>query len=217
MQENEDERIVDKRAASRMNSGDANGEAQAAAKGEDQAGAQSSAAAPLAEESTIESQAKQENTSDPATDLATAREQADTYYKNWQRNAADFINFKRRVEQERSETARMATAALVINLLPVYDDLDRAVGTVDANLAGLNWVQGIIAIQKKFASLLEAMNVTEVPAEGQPFDPERHEAVGQQPGAAGQVLHVLQKGYQFGDRLIRPAMVIVGDGSPANG
>ena len=203
MQEHEDERIVDKRAASRMNRGDA--------RGEDQAGP------PPAEESTIESQAKQENSSDLATDLATAREQSDTYHKNWQRSAADFINFKRRVEQERSETARMATAALVINLLPVYDDLDRAVGTVDANLAGLNWVQGIIAIQKKFASLLEAMNVTEVPAEGQPFDPERHEAVGQQPGAAGQVLHVLQKGYQFGDRLIRPAMVIVGDGSPANG
>ena len=124
---------------------------------------------------------------------------------------------KRRVEQDRAETARMASAALVINLLPVFDDLDRAVGTVDAKLAGLNWVQGIIAIEKKFASLLEAMNVTEVPADGQAFDPERHEAVGQQPGAAGKVLYVVQKGYQFGDRVIRPAMVIVGDGSDSSG
>ncbi|MGH2634312.1 MAG: nucleotide exchange factor GrpE [Tepidiformaceae bacterium] len=214
MQENEDERIVDKRAASRMHGDDARGQEAAAQAGG--TAAQAGGTAPPAEESTIESQAKQENSSDASADLAAAREQADAYYKNWQRSAADFINFKRRVEQDRAESARMASAALVINLLPVYDDLDRAVGTVDAHLAGLTWVQGVIAIQKKFSSLLEAMNVTEVAADGQPFDPERHEAVGQQPGPAGKVLYVVQKGYQFGDRLIRPAMVIVGDGSDAN-
>lgn len=206
MQENEDERIVDKRAASRM--------------GDDATGTESAGnaggTAPPKEEATIESQAQPENVSGTGAELSTAREQADTYYKNWQRSAADFINFKRRVEQDRAETARMASAALVINLLPIYDDLDRAVGTVDAHLAGLTWVQGIIAIQKKFSSLLEAMNVTEVSADGQAFDPERHEAVGQQPGPAGQVLYVVQKGYQFGERLIRPAMVIVGDGTDAS-
>ena len=75
---------------------------------------------------------------------------------------------------------------------------------VDAQLAGLNWVQGIIAIERKFAQLMEAMNVTEVPAEGEAFDPARHEAVGQQPGAEGKVLHVVQKGYQLGDRSSGP-------------
>ena len=140
------------------------------------------------------------------------REKADTYYKNWQRTAADFQNYKRRIEQERGESARFANAALVINLLPVYDDLDRAVGTVDAHLAGLNWVQGVIAIQKKFTGLMTAMGVSEVPSEGAPFDPALHEAVANQPGAEGKVLAVVQKGYKIGDKVIRPAMVIVGQG-----
>jgi molecular chaperone GrpE (heat shock protein) len=150
-------------------------------------------------------------------ELAEARAKADEYYRNWQRAAADFVNFKRRVEQDRSETARLASAALIINLLPIYDDMDRATANVDANLAGLNWVQGVIAIQRKFGSLLESMGVSEVPAEGQPFDPAHHEAVGRQPGEEGKVLHVVQKGYQLGDRVIRPAMVIVGEGNAGGG
>jgi molecular chaperone GrpE len=143
-------------------------------------------------------------------ELAAEREKAETYYKNWQRSAADFVNYKRRVEQERGETARFASAALVINLLPVYDDLDRAVTSVDASLAGLNWVQGVIAIQRKFQQLLEAMGVKELDAAGEAFDPSRHEAVGKAPGAEGKVLHVVQKGYTLNDKVLRPAMVIVG-------
>jgi molecular chaperone GrpE len=158
-------------------------------------------------ETTSEGPAKMEEA------LAAAKAEAAENYKNWQRSAADFINYKRRVEHERSETARLASAALVINLLPIYDDMDRAVHNVDADLAGLTWVQGIIAIQKKFGSLLESMGISEVAAEGEAFDPERHEAVGRQPGEEGKVLHTVQKGYQLGDRVIRPAMVIVGEGN----
>jgi molecular chaperone GrpE len=146
-------------------------------------------------------------------DLEAEREKAETYYRNWQRSAADFANYKRRVEQERGEQARFANAATVINILPVFDDLDRAVETVDANLAGLNWVQGVIAIHRKFANMLEAMGVAEIPASGEAFDPAVHEAVAQQPGEANRVLHVVQKGYRLGERVVRPAMVIVGDGN----
>jgi molecular chaperone GrpE len=149
--------------------------------------------------------------------LAAEREKADTYYKSWQRAAADFQNFKRRVEHERSESARFGQVALVINLLPVFDDLDRAVATVDAHLAGLNWVQGVVAIHRKFANLLQAMDVKEIAAEGEAFDPALHEAVSQVAGEDGKVLHVVQKGYQIGDRVVRPAMVIVGNGQQATG
>jgi molecular chaperone GrpE len=180
---NDDERVVDKRAGSGM---DGEGAAPASKPNDGPA---------------------------EAGDLTDALEKADTYYKNWQRSAADFINFKRRVEQERGETARLASAAMVINVLPIYDDLDRAVSNVDAQLAGLNWVQGIIAIDRKFTQLMEAMNVREVPAEGEQFDPGLHEAVGKQPGEDGRVLHVVQKGYLLGDKVIRPAMVIVGEGN----
>lgn len=192
MQGNEDERIVDKRAASRMN-----GDVVDAASGTDSGAATADGASNLT----------------PEQDLATAREQAESNFKHWQRTAADFQNYKRRVEQERGESARFASAALVINILPVYDDLDRAVNSVDAHLAGLNWVQGVVAIQRKFALLLEAMGVKELSAAGEAFDPERHEAVGKQPGDEGKVLHVVQKGYMLGEKVIRPAMVIVGEGS----
>ncbi|MFN8508829.1 MAG: nucleotide exchange factor GrpE [Dehalococcoidia bacterium] len=145
-------------------------------------------------------------------ELAEALARADSFYKSWQRSAADFANYKRRIEQERGESARFASAALVINLLPVYDDLERAVGSVDANLAGLNWVQGVVAIQRKFWHMLEAMGVSELAAAGEPFDPANHEAVARQPGDDNKVLHVVQKGYRLGDRVLRPAMVIVGEG-----
>lgn len=184
---NDDERIVDKRAASRM------GEDEGTGNGE--RGTGPAATAP---------------SDDDVDELAAEREKAETYYKNWQRSAADFVNYKRRVEQERGESARFASAALVINLLPVYDDLDRAVGSVDASLAGLNWVQGVIAIQRKFQQLLEAMGVKELSAAGEAFDPSRHEAVGKAPGEEGKVLHVVQKGYTLNDKVLRPAMVIVG-------
>jgi molecular chaperone GrpE len=181
-----DERIVDKRSASRMS-------------GEDAASAEPP---------------EQADASDPSAEaeLAAAKEKADSYYAQWQRSAADFANYKRRVEEERAEQARFANAALVINLLPVYDDLDRAIATVDAHLAGLTWVQGIEAIYRKFGHLLDAMSVKEIEAEGKEFDPSKHEAVGQSAGPEGQVLHVVQKGYLLGDKVLRPAMVIVGSG-----
>jgi len=188
MTEPNDERFVDKRAAARM--------------GEDQPKDDTGAATAAS--------------SDPAGELAAEREKAESYYKNWQRTAADFANYKRRTEQEKSESSRLMSAALVINLLPVYDDLDRAVASVDAHLAGLNWVQGITAIHQKFGRLLEAMGVKEIEAEGHDFDPSRHEAVGRQPGEEGKVLHVVQKGYQLQDKVIRPAMVIVGESTSKN-
>ena len=191
MQGSEDERMVDKRAASRMN-----GEAA-----DDGLGADGGAAT-----------AEGDSNLTPEQELATAKEQAESNFKHWQRTAADFQNYKRRVEQERGESARFASAALVINILPVYDDLDRAVNSVDAHLAGLNWVQGVIAIERKFSLLLEAMGVKELSAAGEAFDPARHEAVGKQAGAEGVVLHVVQKGYMLGEKVIRPAMVIVGEG-----
>ncbi len=150
---------------------------------------------------------------DPVAQLEAEREKAESYFRNWQRTAADFANYKRRVEQERSESHRLANAALVINLLPVFDDLDRAVASVDSHLAGLNWVQGIINIHQKFWRLLESMGVSEIPAEGAQFDPACHEAIARQAGPEGRVLHVVQKGYNLGGKVLRPAMVIVGDGT----
>ncbi len=164
-------------------------------------------------------------TPDPGTDppdmdkmkalLEDERAKAQSYMQSWQRAAADFQNFKRRVEEERSETARFANAALIINLLPLIDDLDRALQNVDTHLAGLTWVDGIRLIHRKFQALLEMVGVEEIQADGETFDPSQHEAVSQGPGEENKVIAVVQKGYRLGDRVIRPAMVVVGQGGGA--
>ncbi|MHB1134221.1 MAG: nucleotide exchange factor GrpE [Chloroflexota bacterium] len=136
-----------------------------------------------------------------------------------QRVQADFLNYKRRVEEERAEQARQAQARLVLKLLPVLDDLERAIDSVKADLAGLHWVQGVVQINRKLRSVLEAEGLQPIEALGQDFDPRFHEAVvynESRPQDAGKVLAVLQTGYRLYDRVIRPAMVTVGKGSQAH-
>lgn len=145
--------------------------------------------------------------------LEEEREKSQRHFANWQRAAADHQNFKRRVEEERSETARFANVATILNLLPIVDDFDRAFVNIDPTVAGLNWVDGVRAIQKKLQQLLEVMGVTEIAADGEVFDPALHEAVSQGPGEENRVVAVAQKGYRLGDRVVRPSMVVVGNGT----
>lgn len=147
--------------------------------------------------------------------LDEERSKAQSYMQNWQRAAADYQNFKRRVEEERSEAARFANASLVINLLPIVDDLERALHNVDIALSGLTWVDGIRLIYRKFQALLEMAGVSEIEADNCMFDPAVHEAVAQVPGEDNKIVSVAQRGYRLGDRVIRPAMVIVGAGGEA--
>ncbi len=145
--------------------------------------------------------------------LEEEKEKARSHLSNWQRAAADYQNLKRRVEQERSEVGRLANASLVINLLPLLDDLERALRTVDSKLAGLTWIDGVWLIYRKFQAVLENAGVKEIPADGESFDPNVHEAISEAPGEEGKIVSVVQKGYTLGERVIRPAMVIVGKGA----
>lgn len=145
--------------------------------------------------------------------LDDERTKAEAYKQNWQRSAADFQNYKRRVEEDRSEFARAANVAAVINLLPLMDDLDRAMQNIDPHLEDLTWMEGIRHIQRKFRGLIEMFGVSEVDADGHMFDPSQHEALTQAPGEENKVIAVVEKGYRLGDRLVRPAKVIVGNGT----
>ena len=145
--------------------------------------------------------------------LEEERQRAESYLASWQRAAADYQNYKRRVEQEREEVARLASAALIINLLPLVDDIERALQNVDVRLAGLTWVDGVRLIYRKFQALLEMNGVEEIEADGQTFDPTVHEAVMFGEGEDGKVISVVQKGYKLGGRVLRPAMVVVGQGA----
>jgi len=143
-------------------------------------------------------------------ELAQQRERAETNLANWQRSAADFQNYKRRVEQEREEIGRLSNAALIINLLPLMDDLERALDSVDTRLAGMTWLDGVRLIERKFQALMEMNGVTEIEADGQDFDPNVHEAVTFGQGEENKVISVVQKGYRLGGRVLRPSLVVVG-------
>jgi molecular chaperone GrpE len=144
--------------------------------------------------------------------LQQEKEEAQRFLANWQRAEADFVNYKRRVEQERGEAMRIANAALIINILPVLDDLERALVSLDIRLVGLTWFDGIRLIYRKLQFVLESAGVSQIEAEGQPFDPRFHEAVMYGEGEEGKVVAEVQRGYKLHDRVLRPAMVIVGKG-----
>jgi molecular chaperone GrpE len=135
------------------------------------------------------------------------------YLENWRRAEADFENYKRRIEQERAESAKFAGMSLILNILPVVDDLERAFKSIPEKLAHLTWTEGIRLIHRKLQATLEAQGVTEIQALGETFDPSIHEAVGQTAGKEGKVIEEAQKGYRLHGRVIRPSFVIVGNGS----
>ncbi|HLC28790.1 MAG TPA: nucleotide exchange factor GrpE [Dehalococcoidia bacterium] len=149
--------------------------------------------------------------------LAKAQEEVQKYLNNWHRAEADFQNYKRRTEQEREELRRYGNVSIIINLLPVLDDFERAFGSLDSHLAGLSWFDGILLIYRKLRQLLENAGVTQIETDGQPFDPRFHEAVAHVDGEEGKVISEVQRGYKLHDRVLRPAMVVVGKGTKQTG
>ncbi len=144
--------------------------------------------------------------------LAEEKGKAEGYLANWQRAQADFINYKRRSEQEKEEITKFANSVLMLNLLPILDDLERAITSIPSHLAKLTWVDGIRLIERKLRVSLEAQGLSPIKAMGEPFDPKLHEAAMYSKGKEGIVIEELQKGYKLHDRVIRPAMVVVGNG-----
>ena len=144
--------------------------------------------------------------------LEEEKKKAETNLANWQRAQADFINYKRRSEQEKEEIGKFANTVLMLNLLPILDDLERAFTSIPADLTRLTWVDGIRLIEQKLQASLEAQGLSQIKALGEPFDPKFHEAVMHGKGKEGMVIEELQKGYKLHDRVIRPTMVVVGNG-----
>ncbi len=153
--------------------------------------------------------------------LAAAEQEAQENRVGWQRAAADFVNFRRRTEQDRQANLGLANEALLSKLLVVADDFDRAVAQIPVELRGHGWTEGIVAIDRKLRQLLESEGVTPILAEGRPFDPREHEAVVQEETAQvpeGTVTNELQRGYRIRDRVLRPSMVVVAKNpTPADG
>ena len=128
------------------------------------------------------------------------------------RLAADFDNYKKRAAREREEYVALANERLLKELLPVLDDLERALNAAeDHEEAQLE--EGVRLVHRSLASLLARNGVEEIATDGK-FDPHVHEALLAQPAEdreQGDVLDVIQKGYRLGDRVVRPARVIVAE------
>ena len=145
-------------------------------------------------------------------ELTQLRAQADEYLDGWQRARAEFANYKKRIERDQEEARGRAAAALLAKILPVEDDLRRAVRERPEAEGYPHWADGIELIQRKLATLLEAEGVEVIPADGVAFDPALHEAVTYEPSndhKEGEIIEVIQQGYRLGERVLRPARVRV--------
>jgi len=144
--------------------------------------------------------------------LEEARQKADENLSGWQRALADFSNLKRRVEREQAQANQNAAGSIIKRYLDVVDDLDRALKNRPQDGEGANWANGIELIYRKFSNILEAEGVKTIPADGETFDPNLHEAISMEEDPAfesGQIIGVVQQGYILGDRVLRPARVRV--------
>ncbi len=127
-----------------------------------------------------------------------------------QRERASFQNYKRRTEKELADSRLTGAQDAVIRFFPIFDDFERALNNIPAELQGNPWMNGVELILRNYHKLLDEFNIQPLDPVGQPFDPSRHEAVGtdDHPNAESSTVTVtLQKGYLAGDRVLRPALV----------
>ena len=142
--------------------------------------------------------------------LEKRRKEAEEYLANWQRALADLANYKRYAEQEKQEILSFGNSALILSLLPIVDDFERAFASLPPELEGANWIEGIKIIYNNLKAALEKAGVTVIETEGEPFDPHFHKAVMRRPGKEGMILEEIQKGYKLKDRVLRSSLVVVG-------
>jgi molecular chaperone GrpE len=149
-------------------------------------------------------------------ELARAEAERDQYLDALQRLKAEFDNYRKRTERDRQAVVEGAQREVVRGLLPVMDNLERAVAALGDRggeiLSGLEMVRG------QLAGLLAGHGVQEIAAHGEAFDPNVHEAVAQVPSAehaGGAVVEVIEKGYRISDHVLRPSRVVVAAGPPA--
>jgi molecular chaperone GrpE len=147
-----------------------------------------------------------------ATRLADAEQKRDEYLSDLQRLAADFDNYRKRAARDQEALVARAHERLVKELLPILDDLERALDAAEAHDEA-TVVEGVRLVQRALQGALEREGLAEIEADGA-FDPHVHEALLAQPGDGaepGSVLQVMQKGYRLGDKVLRPARVVVAE------
>jgi molecular chaperone GrpE len=150
-------------------------------------------------------------------DPSEAQAKADEYLALAQRTQADFENFRKRAARDAAAAADRGMEKLARELLPALDHLELALQAAESHDEG-DWTKGIRSIQGELLGALARVGITPFSPQGEPFDPNEHEAMAQQPSdeiEAGHVMQVYQQGYRLNGQVLRPARVVVAGGSPA--
>ena len=147
-----------------------------------------------------------------ATPAAAAEPEPD-YKDRWLRAEAELQNFRRRASRDWEEGRRMAEEGVLLEMVAVLDDLERALAAADAATAAASWTQGVTLVAQRIRDVLSRQGVTVEDPLGRPFDPAFHEALleldAPEGAAPGTVMQVVQKGYRRGARALRAARVVV--------
>jgi molecular chaperone GrpE len=167
---------------------------------------------PLAGDETAAEQAEAAGQTAAAADeaLTALQKERDSLKDQFLRAVADFDNYRKRIDRDRREASEYAAADVMLELLPIIDNFERALQAPAGGDEGFR--RGIELIHKQMLDLLRKRGVEVIDALGTDFDPNVHQAVIHEPSAdhrEGEVMQELQRGYKLGDRLLRPAMVKV--------
>lgn len=158
-----------------------------------------------------EAENTRQDNAEPEEQLAALEAERDEYLNDLKRVAAEFENYRKRVLRDQESLVARAHERLVKELLPVLDDLERALAAAsDSESDSLKLEEGVRLVHRELKAALDREGLAEIDTSGV-FDPHVHEALLSQPSEAeeGSVLEVLQKGYKLGDRVLRPARVVV--------
>jgi molecular chaperone GrpE len=162
-------------------------------------------------------EAAEQQASTPEDKLGEVQAEAARMREQLLRTAADFDNFRKRSRREVEEAQRRGRESILKDLLPVFDNLERAATHAESAPDVKSVAEGVRIVTKQFVDTLERMGIKRIAAVGKPFDPSVHEAIQQLDSTehpAGVVIAEVQPGYMLGDYLIRAAMVVVSKGSP---
>lgn len=138
--------------------------------------------------------------------------EVETNLNGWQRSRAEFNNYRRRTQQQLSDSKQQGELDALAKFLPIIDDFERAFDNIPADLTDNAWVKGTTLILKNMQKVLNDYQVEILDPVGEEFDPKLHQAIGTDADSdyqSGQVTTTLQKGYKSGDRVLRPALVRV--------
>lgn len=145
-------------------------------------------------------------------ELDDLRQKVDEFSDGWQRERAEFSNYRKRIERDREMEKQNSKVYVVMKYLTLHDDFERALKNIPQESVQESWMEGLNLIEQKMKNLLDGEGITAIPAENTAFDPELHEAISHEENPdfeSGQIIEVVQKGYTIGDRVIRPALVRV--------